>query len=219
MSSTQPVTINWNGSLPNFTEPVVFRNQNETRPEVIEIDDIQDLPLDATSSTKTDQRLAYTVGILPTPAIVDNATLKLSLSVIFSMAFSIWISNGLMLGIFALLNIFNFLTSLIWDREIGYTVKASRFFADFFIMAVVATVTEIVFGKISVPFTNLNISVFSIALYYYTITYLTITSKRLLPLTTIANSSTPLNLMLGLRYGWEKFKELQEKDTFGNRKH
>lgn len=152
------------------------------------------------------------VGVIPTPEIAENLSIKVPLALFLSSVFSVWISNFSLLGVFALLSITNFIISLVWDKTENYRIKISRLIADFVLVAVVTTFTELILGKIQIPFTQLNISVLAIGLYLMILSYLVLISKRLIPLTSLVQSKMLKNFLLSCKVGIDDFKERQDKE-------
>ena len=177
-----------------------------------EIWQVDVLPDAKTQTTTRSLSFVSLVGVTPTPGIIDNLGIKISLSVLLSSILSIWVSNFSLLGIFAILSLANFITSLAWDRTDNFRIKISRLIADFVLVAVVATFAELILGKIQIPLTQLSISVLAVGLYLMILSYLVLISKRLIPLTSLVQSKTLKNFLLSCKVGIDDFREKQEKE-------
>lgn len=189
-------------------------NETETGKQIV-IEDIRDIAIESKINRQAYSFISL-IGVTPTPGITGNLAVKLSLSVLLSAILSIWISNTYLLGIFAVLSLTDFFTSAVWDKNQNYRTKVSRLVADFLIIAVSITFIELIIGKIQIPYTQINISLVAVVLYIIILNYLFLISKRLFPLTSLAQSKTWVNLILAFRTGIEDFQKRQEKEVLND---
>jgi hypothetical protein len=216
---TQQVSYGWNPLDPRGTQAVGLRNYG-TKPEeevqVIEIEDIEEITdviaVDKVKSSTTP--FIYLIGVTPTPALFSDVKYKLPLAILVSAIFSIWVSNITSLSILAILAVLNLLTSIIWDKSENYRIKLSRFVADLLIVGVSGTLVEYLFGNLTIPFTQISFSILSIILWFMIVSYLSLITKRLYPLTSIAQSKTLVDIALackaGMDHAIDNFKDRQQ---------
>lgn len=199
--------------------PVEDREEDQKRitPTLIELEDIKDISETVSSDIRI-WRLNFLnlIGLIPDSSVFSSWERKLIAASIVTAITSAWITNSYYLSFFAILNIVNFLTSMIWDKQISFREKISRFVADFVLITIVATLVQVLLGSISVPFTKIGISPLNIAAVYMIVHYIYLITKRLIPASSVLQTKTLTNFILATRDAWEEwqksFQKRQEED-------
>lgn len=188
--------------------------ENDSNIKPIIIDDIQDV---STIFPALDiKNFMLLAGLLPSSQIKENFIQKFFLAVIGTFG-SVFIQNSFLYSLFLLSAIVNFLTSLIWDREVKHREKISVLTADLLLAGFVTILAQITIGSVfQLPGIQISLPIIKLVLNYFLISYVWQITKRLLPMSTFVKSKTATNLVLAARGGWDyfcqEFQKKQEKD-------
>lgn len=187
--------------------------------DAIVIDDIKDSDR-LVNSTNDKFRFLYSLGITPSPAIFNQGVQKFVLAVLVSAILSTWISNAYILGIFVILNLANFLVSLIWEKQRNFNEKISMFVADLLLVSILGTIVDITLKAVKIPLIEVQVPTFQMVIWFMIFHYIFLLSKKLYPLTSINKSQLLLNIVLsirdGLKYGNDSFNDRQERKVLEN---
>ena len=205
------ISGNYNTSV---DEPT--KQQDTTTIQPIIVQDISDLYI----SEVSDSNFLLAIGLIPNKLIFTDWQKKLLLASFFSLLFSIWASNQLVLSVFITLNFLNFVTSIFVEKQVSFRQKLAYLINEALLVGLISGIAELLIGKINIPFTPFYISLLYISALFMSFYYLYEIVRRIYPITSLSKSKTLVNFILsikdGFKYGRDKFDERQEKDTLSS---
>lgn len=199
---TQPISVPFN--------PVAsYTGEYDEKIDFIEIEDIKDIAIDSHSSKAPS--FFSTLGITPTPIVIDNVAATTALSLFIATIVSIWVSNIVIIFIFLGLALVTFITGLFVEEK-PFRDKIASLLTDLFIVGIMGTITQYLFQNVTTPFINVPIPIFTGLLWLMIINYLILNSKRLYPTSSLTKSKLLTAFLLSARDGIDVFKsKLQER--------
>lgn len=210
----QVTALDWRSSYVPSWQTGGELKKEEAEPEIIEITDSKKIELALTGSMRPKSEIIpflSSIGVLPDKTLLSEMGTKLVSSVLISTALSVWVSNSLLMQVFVVVAILDFIVKIFTDKVTTIRQKIAYLLNGFLLVGVVATAADILFKQVDLVF-GLKFSVLPTFLWLMISSYLYAYFKMGWKNSILKDARLPVAIVLSARAGWEKFTESLSKE-------
>lgn len=200
--------IDWRPSLvPVGTGPFVDVSEEKVEPIIIKNTKRIDAVIESGIQSKL-QIIPFlsSIGVMPQKSLLDEWFPKLLGSVLISTVLSAWISNALLMQIFVVLTIIDFVVKLTSEKETSFKQKVAYLVNNFLLIGIVASIAHILFKEIPFPF-GFKFSILFLSVWFMNINYLYSLGIKAYSFSILKNAYLPTAFIVSAKEAIEYFGE------------